>query len=101
MNLFEGTKVDTNIFLNTKINILYSSFGEFKIGQIVKKIDNYSDRFVPAISSCKINLNTINKDIIKDCDVIKNNKDKFVSMKFSYLKHINLNKFFSIERTNL
>ena len=51
VNLFEGTKVDTNIFINTKINILYASFGEFKIGQIIEVshikllIKNYDLRY--------------------------------------------------------
>lgn len=51
VNLFEGTKVDTNIFLNTKINILYSSFGEFRIGEIIEishiklLIKNYDLRY--------------------------------------------------------
>ena len=36
VNLFEGIKVDVPIFLNTKIKIIYSSFGEFKIGQIIE-----------------------------------------------------------------
>ena len=73
----------------------WAAKNEYKIGQIVRKIPKYSTRFVPALSSCKIKLNTIDKDIIKDCDVIKKGQDQFVSMKFPYLKHINFSDFFS------
>ena len=73
----------------------WAAKNEFKIGQIVKKIPNYSTRFVPAMSSCKIKLNTINKDIIKDCDIIKKGNSQFVAMKFPYVKHVNFNAFFS------
>lgn len=73
----------------------WAAKNEFKIGQIVRRIPKYSARFVPAMSSCKIKLKTIDKDIIKDCDVIKKGQGQFVSMKFPYLKHTNFSDFFS------
>ena len=45
------------------------------------------------MSSCKIKLNTINEDIIKDCDVIKKGNSQFLAMKFC-IKHVNFNAFF-------
>tara|TARA_A100001015_G_scaffold115495_1_gene128239 strand:+ start:8041 stop:9084 length:1044 start_codon:yes stop_codon:yes gene_type:complete len=88
-------KIGSNKLISKIQKKNWAAKNEFKVGESVRKIQNYSVRFVPAISSCEIKLKTVDKDIIKDCDVIKKSSDRFVSMKFPYLKHVDFNIFFS------
>lgn len=87
-------KIGTDKYVSKIQKNNWAAKNEFKVGKLVQTIPNYKKRFVPALSSCDIKLKTIDKDIIKNCDVIKKGEGQFVVMKFPYLKHTDFNVFF-------
>ena len=87
-------KIGSNKFVSKIQKNNFASNNEYNIGKIVKNIKNYRSKFVPAISSCHVKLSTINKNVVKDCNVLKPNNE-YISMKFPYVKHSNFDKFFN------
>ena len=73
----------------------YNSKNEIRIGKfIVKKIKNYFLYFLPVVEGCDINISSIDKNILKKCEVVQNSdKLDYVLMKIKYIKNINFYNF--------
>ena len=48
---------------------------EINISNIVKTIENYQYFFSPIQSTCPISYKELNKNILKDCNTVKDNKN--------------------------
>ena len=76
-----------------------SSINEINIGELVMAIPNYKLYFLPVTSSCPVNIKSIDKKLLADCDSFnkgKDNdrkKDKYVLMEIPY---INNKSFYTI-----
>lgn len=68
----------------------FNSENEHKISMMVKKIKHYEYFFLPVESQCPIDLISYknkNKDRLKECEIIKNEKKEYVLMKILYSKN--------------
>lgn len=70
-----------------------STKNEINIGEIIMSIEDYQLYFLPVIGSCPINLNSINKSLLEDCDSVNKDKDKdehkksYILMEIPYVKN--------------
>ena len=80
-------KSDPDIKYVTKLHIKnYTSYNEIYIGNTVQTIKDYFLYFIPILKNCEINLASIDKKMIKDCNII-NNKN-LVLMKSQYIDNL-------------
>ena len=66
-----------------------SSKNEINIGEIIMNIEDYQLYFLPVIGSCPINLGSINKSLLEQCDIVNKDKDeqKYILMEIPYVKN--------------
>jgi serine/threonine protein kinase len=72
-----------------------SSKNEINIGEIIMGIEDYQLYFLPVIGSCPINLSSINKSLLEQCDSVNKDKDKnkdkdeqkYILMEIPYVKN--------------
>ena len=96
-----GQGIATMILVNNSIQKIYqykkyitkiqeinkSSKNEEKLGKIIQQIKNYEYYFRIQISSCKINLASMDKTNLDDCKLISNSSNNdFMLMKMNYLE---------------
>ena len=60
----------------------FNSKNEIKIGKMVKNIPDYERFFLPVASSCNIDLRIIKNQLASQCNVIKNDKNKYDKNKY-------------------
>lgn len=74
----------------------FQSDNEIRIGEIIKKIPGYSNRFIPVVNHCNVNIKEVTTPDLNKCKVIKknpNHKD-YVSMDLEYLSNITIDEIF-------
>jgi serine/threonine protein kinase len=68
-----------------------SAKNEIKIGELIMGIEDYQLYFLPVIGSCPINLGSINKSLLKDCESVNKDKNKYenkyILMEIPYVKN--------------
>jgi serine/threonine protein kinase len=70
-----------------------STKNEINIGEIIMGIEDYQLYFLPVIGSCPINLGSINKSLLEQCDTVNkdkykdNNEQKYILMEIPYVKN--------------
>ena len=69
-----------------------TTVNELEISKIVESIELPSPRYAYIESYCNVDLRTINRDVISKCDVLSNEKEKYILMRSRY---INDQNFFS------
>ena len=69
-----------------------ASDNEMAISKIITEIPMYKNYFVPVISSCPLKLKQLKDDIIKECDVLKRNKDVML-MEMDYINGMTLDTY--------
>ena len=61
---------------------------------IKRKIKGYKRYFAPIISRCNINLTTLKKELLEDCEPIKNyQNNNYVLLNMPYIKNISFGKY--------
>jgi len=53
-----------------------TSKNEIEIGEIIMSIRNYALYFLPVVSSCPVNIASIDSKLLKECDIVKKEKEK-------------------------
>lgn len=88
-------KTDPRTNVVTKLQKMdFNASNEIKIGEMIKKIQYYKLFYLPVISSCPVNLRSINKDVISKCEVVADSDDlKYVLMSIPYISNY---PFFSV-----
>ena len=69
-----------------------TTINELEISKIVESIRLPSPRYAYIESHCNVDLKTINRDVISKCDVLSNDKEKYILMRSRYINNQN---FFS------
>jgi len=72
-----------------------SSQNEIKIGELIMGIDDYQLYFLPVISSCHVNLSSIDKSLLEKCYSVNKgtdtdtdkNKNNYILMEIPYVKN--------------
>ena len=66
-----------------------SSKNEINIGEIIMGIEDYQLYFLPVIGSCPINLSSIDKSLLEECQIVNKDKDekKYILMEIPYVKN--------------
>lgn len=70
-----------------------SAKNEIELSNIIRKIPNYSNYFVPVQSSCPIKMTELNRNIIETCDIVNKGKKSFLLMDMKYVKGDNLDEY--------
>ena len=66
----------------------FNANNEIKIGEMVKKIQYYKLFYLPVISSCPVNLRSLNESIISKCEVIADSDDlNYILMSIPYISN--------------
>ena len=79
----------------------FTAKNEIKVSNRIKKIENYEIFFLPVKKHCKIKINKLNSNLLKDCDILKNSNDeKFISMEIDYINNISFHKLLTAENLN-
>ena len=87
-------KVGTKKYVTKLQKKNWASQNEIDIGKKISTLER-KDRFIYATSDCNVKISSINKNVIKDCDVIKKkDKTKYVALKFPYVEHNAFRDFF-------
>jgi len=81
-----------------------TSANEINIGKIIMKIRNYELFFLPVVSSCPVNIKSIDSKLLADCEIVKDkdkkDKDKKDKDKKGYvlmeINYVNNKSFFTI-----
>ena len=77
----------------TKLHVKnYTSYNEIYIGNKLQTITDYFLYFIPIIKNCDIKLASIDKKMIKDCNIINDNKN-LVLMKSQYINNLDFFTF--------
>jgi serine/threonine protein kinase len=65
---------------------------EVNVGNLIKQIPNYKNRFAPIIESCAVNLSTIGDNVLEKCElgVNKQNSSNFISSTIPYVSKYTL-----------
>ena len=53
-----------------------TSANEINIGKIIMSIRNYELYFLPVVSSCQVNIKSIDSKLLKECDIIKKEEEE-------------------------
>jgi len=69
------------------------SFNEKTIGDLIKKIRNYKQYFAPVVDSCPISIGVIENEEIKNCNITKDTKAKYISYKIRYVGKKSLSNY--------
>ena len=69
-----------------------SADNEMEISKIIRQIPMYKNHFVPINSSCPLKMKELKKDIIKECDVLKKDKD-VILMEMNFITGMTLDDY--------
>jgi len=71
-----------------------STKNEINIGEIIMGIEDYTLYFLPVIGSCPINLSSIDKSLLEECQIVNKDKDdikknekNYILMEIPYVKN--------------
>lgn len=73
----------------------FNGKNEILVGKIIKKFSKHKFFFSPSTNSCYINLSTLDKNIIKDCNITSKNDSKYLLLDVPYIKNISFQKLFT------
>jgi len=73
----------------------FNAINEILIGKKIKEFTKYEFFFLPVVSSCSMNLASLDKKSIEKCNIISNKKSEYLLLKMPYLKNISFQKLFT------
>lgn len=67
----------------------FNANNEIIIGNLIKKIKNYKNYFLPVVNSCPVNIRKMNNPELKKCDIISSNKNfDYIVMDIPFVKNV-------------
>ena len=85
----KGEDMKTNQLVSKLQRNDVSALNEIEISNMVKKIDGYINHFAPIIKNSSVKVSKIQKDNLKNCSLITNEKvHKLINMKMNYVNGI-------------
>ena len=73
----------------------FNGKNEILIGKLIKKKSDYKFFFSPSNNNCYVNLATLDKNVIKECNIISKNDSKYLLLEIPYIKNISFQKLFT------